>query len=203
MPIFLIFSFLLAHMTFSQQSVALHWDKIPFELEKQYDLNDSIAVRIDQIKFYVQALNENKQHNIHLIDAAEQETWHWTSPIAPMQIGIQAAIQTAGVFTGELDPINGMYWAWNTGFISVKCMGEVINFKNGTQQKFEYHLGGYQAPFACIKAIPGSGTRLNCDLSLWFNAILHSETQDWLIMQPSKAGLTIFEHFMASLHYDQ
>ena len=68
MPIFLIFSFLLAHMTFSQQSVALHWDKIPFELEKQYDLNDSIAVRIDQIKFYVQALNERHMIKINASD---------------------------------------------------------------------------------------------------------------------------------------
>ncbi|MEY4486226.1 MAG: hypothetical protein RL440_757 [Bacteroidota bacterium] len=203
MPLFLFVTFLLSHVTFSQQRAALNWGKIPFELEKQYDINDSIAVRVDQFKFYVQALNEDKQHHIHLIDAAEQESWQWTSPIAPMQIGIQAAIQTAGVFIGELDPINGMYWAWNTGFISVKCVGEVIHTKKETSQKFEYHLGGYQAPFACIKAIPGSGTQLNCDLSLWFKAILHTETQDWLIMQPSEESLVIFELFMASLHYDQ
>jgi hypothetical protein len=203
MPLLLIFSFLLTHMTFAQQRTALYWDKIPFELEKQYDINDTIAVRIDQFKFYVQATNDNKPNNIHLIDAAAQETWHWTSPIAPMQVGIQAAIQTAGVFTGDLDPINGMYWAWNTGFISVKCVGEIINVKNGTQQKFEYHLGGYQAPFACIKAIPGNGMRLNCDLAMWFSTILYSDTQDWLIMQPSYAGLAIFELFTASLRYDQ
>ena len=51
MPLLLIFSFLLAHLTFAQQQVVLHWDKIPFELEKQFDLNDTIAVRIDQFKF--------------------------------------------------------------------------------------------------------------------------------------------------------
>jgi hypothetical protein len=203
MPLLLIFSFLLAHLTFAQQHVVLHWGKIPFELEKQYELNDTIAVRIDQFKFYVQATNDNKPNNIHLIDAAVKETWHWTSLIAPMQVGIHAAIQTSGVFTGDLDPINGMYWAWNTGFISVKCVGEVIHTKNGKLQKFEYHLGAYQAPFACIKTIPGSGTRLNCDLSLWFSAILHADTQDWLIMQPSYAGLAIFELFTASLRYDQ
>ncbi len=203
MPLLLIFSFLLAHPTFAQQHIVLHWDKIPFELEKQYELNDTFAVRIDQFKFYVQTTNGNEPNHIHLIDAAEQETWHWTSPIAPMQVGIQAAIQTSGVFTGDLDPIHGMYWAWNTGFVSVKCVGAVINLKNGTQQKFEYHLGGYKAPFACIKAIPGSGTSLNCDLSLWYSAILHSDTQDWLIMQPSDTGLTIFELFTASLRYDQ
>jgi hypothetical protein len=203
MPLFLFLYFLLADMTFAQQHVVLHWDKLPFELERKFDLNDTIAVRFDQFKFYVQAINDNKPNNIHLIDAAEQETWHWTSPITPMQVGIQAAIQTSGVFLGDLDPINGMYWAWNTGFISVKCVGEVIHVKNGTQQKFEYHLGGYQVPFACIKAIPGSGTRLNCDLSWWFNAILHLDNQDWLIMQPGHSGLAIFELFTASLRYDQ
>jgi hypothetical protein len=203
MPLLLIFSFLLAHLTFAQQHVVLHWDKVPFELERKFDLNDTIAVRFDLFKFYVQATNDNQPNNIHLIDAAEQQTWHWTCPITPMQVGVEAAVQTAGNFIGDLDPINGMYWAWNTGFISMKCVGEVFHTKNGTSHKFEYHLGGYQAPFACIKAIPGSGTRLVCDLSLWFSAILHSDTQDWLIMKPSDAGLAIFELFTASLRYDQ
>jgi hypothetical protein len=82
-------------------------------------------------------------------------------------------------------------------------VGEVIHTKNGTSQPFEYHLGGYQAPYACVKALPGSGARLTCDLSLWFSAILHSDNQDWRIMQPSYAGLAIFELFTASLRYDK
>jgi hypothetical protein len=203
MPLFLFLYFLLADMTFAQQQVQLNWNEEPLVLQEPLYLNDSTFIRVEQFKFYVQATNENQPNNIHLIDAAEQETWHWTSPITPMQVGVEAAVQTAGIFIGDLDPINGMYWAWNTGFISVKCVGEVIHTKNGTSHKFEYHLGGYQAPFACIKAIPGSGTRLVCDLSLWFSAILHSDTQDWLIMQPCDAGLAIFELFTASFRYDQ
>jgi hypothetical protein len=190
-------------VTFAQQQVHFSWKEKPFVLNEPLYLNDSTTIQVEQFKFYVQRLNDDKPNSIHLIDAADDATWQWISPAAPMQVGIQAAIQTAGVFTGDLDPINGMYWAWNTGFISVKCVGVVMNVKSGTQQKFEYHLGGYQAPFACIKTIPGSGLHLNCNLSLWFASILNSDTSEWLIMQPGKASLAIFELFTASLRYDQ
>ena len=187
--------------TFAQQQVKLTWNNQPFELDSTYLLHDTLQFRLSELKCYIQAVPQKGNNAIHLIDAADPETWQWQDHATALQVGIRAEIQTAGVFTGALDPINGMYWAWNTGFISVKCVGEFNNLKTGQTQSFEFHLGGYQAPFACIMAIPGSGTILNCDLQTWFGHILETPPLGWKIMQPSKASLMLFELFTSSLSY--
>jgi hypothetical protein len=204
MPYLFLFLFALTgQFTFAQQQIAINWNGLAFELDSTYLLNDSTALRISQFKFYVQADPKKGGQAIYLVDAAERSSWQWKTQHAVLQIGVNAALQTSGVFNGALDPINGMYWAWNTGFISVKCVGEVINIKNGMQQKFEYHIGGYQAPFACIATVIGSGSTLNCDLQAWFSSILASEVHEWNIMQPSQASKVLFDLFTASFRYDQ
>jgi len=80
-------------------------------------------------------------------------------------------------------------------------VGKFSNLKTGLTQTFEFHLGGYQAPFACIMAIPGSGTNLKCDLHAWFRTILATPALGLKIMQPSKASLTLFELFTSALSY--
>jgi hypothetical protein len=198
---FLVLFALSSLFAFAQQQVKMTWNNIPFMLDSTYLLNDTLQFQISQCKFYVQGEPQNGSNAIHLIDASNQETWQWEDPSAALQVGIGAELQTAGVFTGALDPINGMYWAWNSGFISVKCVGEFSNLKTGLTQTFEFHLGGYQAPFACIMAIPGSGTNLKCDLHAWFRTILATPALGLKIMQPSKASLTLFELFTSALSY--
>jgi hypothetical protein len=48
---------------------------------------------------------------------------------------------------GDLDPALGMYWAWNTGYIQCRLEGNSVSSK-GKKGKFEFHLGGYSAPWA-------------------------------------------------------
>ncbi len=57
-------------------------------------------------------------------------------------IGVDSATNTAGAQTGALDPLNDMFWTWQSGYIMEKLEGSspqsgVIN------NKMEYHLGGY------------------------------------------------------------
>lgn len=199
--LFLVLFALSGLCTFAQQQVKMTWHNAAFMLDSSYILNDTLQFQISQFKFYVQGEPQNGSNAIHLIDASDQETWRWEDHSSTQQVGIRAELQTAGDFTGALDPINGMYWAWNTGFISVKCVGEFSNLKTGLTQKFEFHLGGYQAPFACIMAIPGSGKNLTCDLHTWLRSILETPALGWKIMQPSKASLTLFELFTSALSY--
>lgn len=199
--LFLFFFALTGQLSFAQQQIDINWNGLKFELDKTYLLNDSTALRISQFKFYVQADPKKGGQAIYLIDAAERSSWQWETQHAVLQIGLSPALQTSGVFIGALDPINGMYWAWNTGFIAVKCVGEILALKNGDSQKFEYHLGAYQAPFTCITTLSGSGTTLICDLQAWFSSILATEITEWNIMQPSKASKVLFDLFVSSLSY--
>ena len=43
---------------------------------------------------------------------------------------------------GDLDPLKGMYWTWQSGYVNFKMEGTMPD-KNWVNQKFEYHLGGY------------------------------------------------------------
>ena len=97
-----------------------------------------------------------------------------------MLLGTDSITNVSGALDGDLDPIKGMYWAWNTGYINAKMEGR---FKNNStiQKKFEFHIGGYLKPFeSCRKIkIQFPQTKLNnndifiivcyVDASCWFN----------------------------------
>jgi len=60
-------------------------------------------------------------------------------------LGVDSLHNVSGAQTGALDPMNGMFWTWNTGYVSVKIEGKSAastlpgNF-------IEYHLGGFKGP---------------------------------------------------------
>ena len=66
-------------------------------------------------------------------------------------IGIDSTMNFNGIKGGDLDPINGMYWAWNTGYINFKIEAE--NNESGNDEKLEYHIGGFLYPFYTYKEI--------------------------------------------------
>ena len=94
-------------------------------------------------------------------------------------IGVDSVTNTKGVLTGDLDPAFAMYWAWNSGYINAKIEGTSTHCAT-PQNRFEYHIGGYLAPYPSIQKvlIPLTGKEiinntliLNADLSKWFTDI--------------------------------
>jgi hypothetical protein len=61
-------------------------------------------------------------------------------------IGVDSAKNVSGSQTGTLDPINGMFWTWNTGYIMQKIDG-TSSKSNLVNNKIEYHLGGFKHPY--------------------------------------------------------
>lgn len=67
-------------------------------------------------------------------------------------IGVDSASNCSGAQSGALDPINGMFWAWNTGYIFLKLEGKSpVSTSSGNE--FEFHIGGYKAPANCIRTV--------------------------------------------------
>jgi hypothetical protein len=60
-------------------------------------------------------------------------------------IGIDSVTNSSGVFGGDLDPTNGMYWTWQSGYINFKLEGKSL-LSSARKNKFEYHIGGYLYP---------------------------------------------------------
>lgn len=65
-------------------------------------------------------------------------------------LGVDSARNVSGVKAGDLDPVQGMFWTWNSGYIYFKFEGNatVSPEPNG---KFEYHFGGFRYPNSAIR----------------------------------------------------
>lgn len=55
-------------------------------------------------------------------------------------LGVDSTHNVSGAQAGALDPAQGMFWNWNTGYIMVKAEGTSPQSATGS---FAYHLGGF------------------------------------------------------------
>ncbi len=65
-------------------------------------------------------------------------------------VGVDSARNVSGAQTGALDPANGMFWTWSTGYIMAKLEGTSPAAAGG---RFEYHIGGFQEPDNVLKKV--------------------------------------------------
>ena len=61
-------------------------------------------------------------------------------------LGVDDNTSTQGIGEGPLDPIKGMYWTWQSGYINFKLEG-VSNQCPTRKNKFQLHLGGFKKPY--------------------------------------------------------
>lgn len=127
---------------------------------------DSISIRV--LKFYISgiALHDDKNetwtemHSFHLLDIHKPSTLELVLGTPELSkarnltflLGIDSAINTAGAMGGDLDPVNGMYWTWQSGYINIKLEGWYYR-KGNAPVEFQYHLGGYKFPYATTQEI--------------------------------------------------
>jgi hypothetical protein len=67
-------------------------------------------------------------------------------------VGVDSIHNCSGAQSGALDPANGMFWTWNTGYIFMKLEGK-SPASNSPGHIFEFHIGGYKAPANCIRKV--------------------------------------------------
>lgn len=60
-----------------------------------------------------------------------------------MLAGIDSAAHCSGAQTGALDPINDMFWTWNSGYVIFKLEGE-SDSSGADLNRIEHHIGGYK-----------------------------------------------------------
>jgi hypothetical protein len=58
------------------------------------------------------------------------------------QVGVDSILNVSGAQTGALDPLNGMFWTWNSGYIMAKLEG-TSSLSNSPGQAMTYHIGGF------------------------------------------------------------
>lgn len=144
------------------------------ELEKNYMVKDSNWIKISSCRFYLSNFafyyrDEliQTEKTIYLLDLENPTSL--TLVFKPFiydkvtfSIGIDSITNVSGILDGALDPINGMYWAWNSGYINFKLEGKT-SLSTNADRSFEYHLGGYLPPYSTIQTVDISWSEFNSD----------------------------------------
>ena len=129
----------------------------------QFNENYSIS----KLKYYISnvQLHTNNQYvfkeanSYHLID--ESDTGSKSFSIMPLSntytslsfiIGVDSFKNVSGAQTGALDPLNGMFWTWNTGYVMFKLEGRSPQ-SHLANNKIEYHIGGFKSPNSVLRVV--------------------------------------------------
>lgn len=134
----------------------------PLILHKDYLLNGD-TINIETVKFYVSnlSLNYGKKtiksvsKKYHLVNLEDEQTLQFDTKISTkinfnkvnFTLGIDSSTNIMGALGGDLDPTKDMYWTWQSGYINCKIEGTASNCP-ARKHHFQFHLGGYQHPFA-------------------------------------------------------
>lgn len=152
-----------------QITISPLYGALPISLaDSSFELNDSSALRIDVLKFYISGFRFLKSNTIvldtpglyHLVDASRPESLNFDISASQQidfdrivfNLGIDSVANVSGAFGGALDPTNGMYWTWQSGYINFKLEGSSRN-SPARNNEFEFHLGGYQQPYASLQLV--------------------------------------------------
>lgn len=192
--------------------INLKFDKEPLELNKNYvSKNDTLQITL--LKFYLSNVEIRYQDNsvfkeensYHLIDIERPESLIFklkkqnskSIKSIHFSIGVDSLASVSGANGGDLDLQNGMYWAWQSGYINMKIEGtskSCVTRKNA----FQFHIGGYLEPNYAMRNINinYNGTindknqmNLKMDLAKLFSEISLKETNT--IMIPGKEAINI------------
>lgn len=133
-------------VTFAQKEL-----KITFQLK---DTNKELE--INQLKYYVSSLVLLKideatyiePDSYHLVDHNDEQSLTISLRLPNdivydalrFNIGVDSSKNMQGVHGGDLDPTNGMYWTWQSGYINFKMEAHL------NEVELSYHIGGFMFP---------------------------------------------------------
>jgi hypothetical protein len=149
---------LLNFSLFAQLNFQFNWGSDQVENNQKYYFNEIDWIEFSELKIYLSNYslsNSNGEIHLKLVDLIDNENADSKVILDSVninyfktftfQFGLDSVINTSGILDGDLDPINGMYWAWNSGYIHLKMVGK-CSLVPSTKSEFEFHLGGYRKP---------------------------------------------------------
>lgn len=154
------------------------------------------SFRVTTYKYYVSNISLTREDGTEvwlpdtyfLVDAAKPESCFLPLEQVPVGtykalsflIGVDSVHNSTGTQQGALDPIHGMIWNWNTGYIMAKMEG-VSPQSPDADSLLSFHIAGYKGEFSVLQRItlPFPGTtkvgeghvpniHLKNDLGQWF-----------------------------------
>ena len=181
------------------------------EQNKKYISEAKDTLEIDVFRFYISnikiqytdATTFSETNSYHLIDIENPNSFQ--IPISKksektitkitFSVGIDSIASVSGAMSGDLDPSNGMYWAWQSGFINMKIEGKSSSCST-RKNAFQFHIGGYLKPNYAIRTSEltpkNSNLEVNIEASELFKHIKLSENNS--VMIPGAKAMEIADY---------
>ena len=205
-------SFVYSLTCYGQLSIIPTWNKKPLELQHVYlnQNNDSISFSTLKIYFSDFRFKDKISGRITSIDTlifydlSDSSTHSFFNDLnlpnyesVAFTLGLDSSKNVSGELENAYDPLLGMYWAWNTGYINLKIMGESSAVPTNSHE-FEFHLGGYRSPFASAQTIQIdlNDQYIYFDLEKLFSESINL-TKNHHIMMPCKDAFLISQGLSA------
>ncbi|MEZ5045993.1 MAG: MbnP family protein [Chitinophagaceae bacterium] len=177
-------------------------------LNHVYAYFDTSTIVFSKLRFYISniqckqkgAVVFSESNSYHLLDLSDEKSFFISIPNLfklsfdeiQFDIGIDSTTNSSGALGGDLDPIHGMYWTWQNGYINLKLEGSCPQAASPTHV-FEFHLGGYQSPYNSLQTIhlivekPHEPFYINFALNAWVKQIDFQKTHH--VMSPSATSV--------------
>ena len=189
----------------------LEFNKLPLETNRKYISESKDTLTIETFRCYISNIQIQYTNNsvytqkesYYLLDLEHPNSFRIpitknnNKPISKItfNIGIDSLTNTSGAMAGDLDPIKGMYWAWQSGYINTKIEGKSSSCKTRNNE-FQFHIGGYLQPYyAMRKKVITLNLQSNQDInividaSIFFADIQLNKTSSLMI--PGKAAMEL------------
>ena len=153
---------------FAQKSIYVKFEAMANG--KKIVLNDSSYTNsfgekytVSKLKFYISNLNLmttsslGLNKNVFLITSTQNDSFKIKYPNKKIfgitfKIGVDSILNCSGAQTGALDPLNDMFWTWNSGYVNFKLEG-TSSSSTADRQRIEQHIGGYKFPYNTQKNV--------------------------------------------------
>ena len=123
-------------------------------------------------------------------------------------IGVDSTRNVSGVQSGALDPVNGMFWTWNTGYIQAKLEGS-SPLSPEPFSEVTYHIGGFKTGENTVREISlnfpqtltltstaTSEVIIGADAMKWFNGVHEIRIADNSVCHsPGNLAVTISDNY--------
>lgn len=114
---------------------------------------------ISNIKFIREnGTKVSEEESYHLINAAVSSGLSFNTANIPkgtytaieFMVGVDSTRNVSGAQTGALDPANGMFWSWSTGYIFSMMEGTSTASPTGN---IAFHITGFEDPFNSLRVV--------------------------------------------------
>lgn len=186
-----------------------------FHLNTPYLTPNQDSIKISTAKLYLAdftiTFQDGKVYqesdSYHLLNLEEATSLNWEFANVPQgkisaitfTIGLDSATSCSGAMSGDLDPMYGMYWAWNSGYINAKLEGQSSSCPTRNHE-FQFHIGGYKAKEATIQTIHLDAKKdikkdldIVMDLMAWFKQVDLSKENT--ILMPGPAAMNMANRY--------